>query len=151
MRCDAREHVSWRSPSQMERIKYEKPSKVNFVSVMLLLGALAALYAAIQYGPPYYRRWRAANVLSEITNKIYPKRFMSGPLETEVYDQLRKETVERLQQLGIANAAGSKIEFSKNQREITGSLDYSEQVKHWFVNKTSVLSFHLVETIPINN
>jgi hypothetical protein len=138
-RAARRENIEAGGP--MERIKYQKPSRINLVSVLLLLCLLAAGYALYQFGPPYYRRWKATTVLSETVNKIYPKRGATGQTESELYDGLRKEVEQKLRDLGIPSEL--KIEFRKDKVEIAGTLEYTETVNHWFVNKSTVLRFYL--------
>jgi len=124
---------------------YEKPSKLNAVSFLLILLAIAGAYGAIQFGPLYYHRWKAAGVLSESVNAIYPKRNAQGEFETQLYDELRKSTEAKLREIGIT--VPLTITFSKNPQTITGTIEYTDVVKHWFVNKTSSVSFRITESI----
>ena len=129
----------------MERISYKKPSRINAVSVLLTLALVGGAYSLIVFGPPYYRRWKAAGVLSESVNKIYQRRMLTGSAELEFYDGLKKETEEKLRALGIKS--DFQIEFRKDQKELSGTLEYLETVQHWFVGKTSTLRFRVDESV----
>ena len=43
---------------------YKRPSKINVVSVLVILVLLAGLYSLIQFGPPYWRKWKVKEILS---------------------------------------------------------------------------------------
>ncbi len=123
----------------MERVRYEKPSRINAVSILLFLALLAGAYALILFGPPYYRRYKASGILSESVNKIYPRRMATGTQEMELFSELTKETEQKLRDLGIKSEF--KIQFRKDRSEIGGTLEYIETVQHWFVGKTTTLRF----------
>ncbi len=124
--------------------KFDKPSRVNIVSIFFLLVLAAGAYAVIQFGPPYYRRWKAAGVLSEIANKYYANRLKGGPSSTETENQLRPELMAKLGEVGI-DGTTVQATFRKSMTEVSVQITYREMVKHWFVGKTTTLDFTLME------
>lgn len=128
----------------MERVSYKKPSRFNAVSVLLVLALLAGVYSIIQFGPPYYRRWKAAGILAENVSKIYSKRRSTGEQETQFFEDLRKDTEQKLRDLGITSEF--QIQFRKDSAVLSGTLEYIETVQHWFVGKTTTLRFYITET-----
>ncbi len=128
----------------MQSQRYKKPSKVNIVSIVLILGLLAGAYYVIQWGPHYYRKWKAQGVISELTNKLYSKRFVGGDAESQLFADLKREAETRLAELGIREA-NLQVTMSKTQHEANVSATYMQTIKHWFVDKTTVLTFTLTE------
>jgi hypothetical protein len=121
--------------------KYDKPSRLNLVSVVFFLLLAGAAYGAIQFGPPYYRRWKAAGVLSESVSKYYADRLKPGD---EGQIRVRTELLAKLKEVGIADPA-VQTSFRKAQTAVSIDVTYHEVVKHWFVDKTTTLEFILSE------
>lgn len=120
--------------------KYKKPRKLNPVSFLLLLLVLAAGYAGFQFGPAYYRKWRAKGILSDSANRAYPKRFKEGWERDDAVEVIRKSTVKQLQDLGI-NDPELQVKIEFRAKEISATATYKVVVKHPLVNKITTLYF----------
>jgi hypothetical protein len=129
-------------------VSYKKPSKINAVSLLFLLIVAGLIYAGVQFGPPYYRNWKARGILAESVNKYYAKRLLNGATEAEFLDQLRKEVESQMRSLGIVDEK-LRVFFDKNAKEVGGGAEYEVRVEHPLVKKTTVLYFrpYISETI----
>jgi hypothetical protein len=124
--------------------KYDKPSRFNLVSFIFFLVVAGLVYGAIQFGPPYYRRWKAAAVISEMVNRFYADRLKGGDASTEVQNHIRTELLSKFKEVGIDDPA-VQTTFRKSATAVSIDATYHEVVKHWFVNKTTTLEFTVSE------
>lgn len=133
---------------RMQHQRYDRPSRFNFVTLLLLLLAAAAIYSVIQFGPPYWRKWRAAEVISEAANAVYPRRFVTGPGEQDMLQSVQKEAVRKLRAIGIEDPS-LLVRVTKDRERIVAGCQYRERVKHPLVGKSTVLRFESYYTVPI--
>jgi hypothetical protein len=116
---------------------YKQPSKINAVSVFLLLMLAAAVYAIIQYGPPYWRTYKVKEILDQAATKCRGNRKPND----EKLDQLEQDSEKRIiDEAGIEDT-NVRVRISVGPKEVTVSATYVEQVRHWFVSKVSTLNF----------
>jgi hypothetical protein len=120
--------------------QYDKPRRINIVSGIFLLAAAAGLYSAVQFGPCYYRKWRANGVLSEAANRVYPKRRVSADAAVEFTDKVRSEATAQLREIGISDP-GLRLTIDRSAAHVGVTAEYVEIVKHPFVGKITTLSF----------
>ena len=120
--------------------QYKKPRRINAVSVIIFLVLAAAAYAAVQFGPPHYRKWKASGILSEAANKVYPKRMVAPDAVADFVEKIRTETAAQLRELGIADP-GLRVTINLNPKRISVGVEYVEIIKHPFVGKITTLSF----------
>ena len=127
---------------------YKKPRGLNAVSILLYLGAAAAIYWGVQYGPPHYRKWKAKGILGDSTAAYYAQRRMEGAAEGEFLANLRRRTESKFRELGVTDP-NLRIQFTKSATHVGASAEYQELVKHPLVNKTSVLLFNPTVSMEI--
>jgi hypothetical protein len=126
---------------------YKKPSKLNAVSLIVILGLAALAYCGFKFSPAYYRKWKARGIISETAHKIYPKRAVAE--ETEFFDEVKKQAVAELRNLGIEDPA-LRIDFQRSPQEVTATASYTEVVKHPF-DKSTTLDFRVEERVEKGN
>lgn len=126
-------------------IKYERPGRFNLVTFILLAIALAGAYAAVRFGPVYYRRWKAVAVVSETANKLYAGRQRYGN-DSEGRTRLRQETLEHLREIGIDEST-VQVSLWPTTTSARVEVTYQEVVRHPLVNKATRLVFNLVEDV----
>jgi len=124
--------------------KFDKPSRLNLVSFIVFLALAAGVYSAIQFGPAYYRRWKAAGVVSEMVSKFFGERLKGGEGSTEVENRLRPELLTRLKEVGIDDTT-VQATFRKSITAVSIEVAYREVIRHPFVNKTTTLEFTISE------
>jgi hypothetical protein len=128
---------------------YKKPRKLNFVSFLLFLVALALIYLAVQFGPPYWRKWQVKGVLAESANAIYPKRFLAGDTAYGFMSKVQQDTIKRLRnECGIEDK-GLTVSVHKDRVNITVGADYRERINHPFVGQSTVLHFRPYSQLAI--
>jgi len=130
-----------------QHLNYTKPRKFNFVSFLFILIAAALVYGVIQYGPPYYRKWKAGTVVTEAANKVFPKRHGDG--DVEFFDLTKKEVESQLRELGVQDP-GLRIFIEHNANEVTVRAEYIERIKHPFISKISEISFSPFANVKAN-
>lgn len=120
--------------------RIERPSRINAVSVIFFLVLSAGLYSAVQFGPPYYRKWKSAGVLSETANKVYSRRAATGDGAEEFIEKVRAEMTAQLREIGISDP-GLRLTIDRSAAHVGVTAEYVEIVKHPFVGKITTLSF----------
>ncbi len=120
--------------------RYKKPRKLNFVSFLLAVAALAAGYSGFQFGPHYYHKWKAKGILSDAANRAYPKRMKEGWELHEFLTALQTKTEKRLKDVGIEDPK-LDVKITMGQKDIVAKASYVVIVKHPFVDKKTTLYF----------
>lgn len=116
---------------------YKQPSKLNVVSIFLLLLLATVVYVAIQYGPPYWRTYKVKEILDQVATKCRGNRV---PTDDKL-DKLEQDAEARiLDEAGVADN-NVRVQINIGGQEVTVSATYTEQVKHWLVKKVSTLHF----------
>jgi hypothetical protein len=128
--------------------RYDQPRGFNVVSALFLLAGMAAIYGAVQWGPPHYRRWKAQGVVSETVNKMYPKRSLTGEAESAFQEELRQEIEGRLHELGIKDTP-IQTSFTRTEGEIVGTVTYTEHIRHPLVNRVTEVRFVLTDSVSL--
>jgi hypothetical protein len=130
------------------RQRYSQPRKINFVSILVWLFLGALVYSGVQFGPPYYRSFKAKEVLSEAAASIYPKRMLTGSDEIELLAQVEQRAASKMKEIGVLDP-GLRVIARKTSSEITVEAHYGELVKHPFITRTTRLGFDPSVTLPI--
>ncbi len=117
--------------------RYKQPSKINAVSVFLLLLAAAIAYLLIQYGPPYWRTYKVKEILDQMATRCRGNRVPKD----DALDKMEQEAEQRiLDEAGIKDN-NVRVVINIGAQEVTVTANYTEEVKHWLVKKVSTLHF----------
>lgn len=116
---------------------YKKPSKFNFVTLTIVLVLLAVAYVAVQFIPPYWRKYRVKEILANAAAKVYPRR--RNPSD-ELLERVRDKTIRQMREVGIDDD-GLEVEFQIYPSQVTVVATYRELINHPLVNKTTTLNF----------
>lgn len=111
--------------------KYKQPRRLNPVSFMLMLVALAVIYCGVQFGPPYWRKFRVKGVIKDAASRaiLHPN-----------LEQLQQQTAERIRAAGV-EADAIRVTFKKGGGRVLATAEYVETINHPFVHKITRLSF----------
>ena len=121
---------------------YKRPRRFNLVSFLLIVVGIAAIYSLIQFGPPYWRKWKVKETLSTSAARLYPKhRMVVAGTANEFVEKVRKDTAEALRKDGVEDS-GMRVNISVTAAEIVVSADYREHIRHPLVGKSTTLQFH---------
>jgi hypothetical protein len=121
---------------------YKKPRRFNLVSFLLIVAAIAAIYCVFQFGPPYWRKWKVKEVLSNNASRLYPKRLLVvAGTANELVEEIRKRTADDLRSAGVEDP-GLRVNITVANGQIVVSADYRERIRHPFVGKSTTLRFH---------
>lgn len=128
---------------------YKKPRKLNFVSILVILVLFSIVYSVIQFGPPYWRKWKSKEILSECTSKIYVKRFVPTDTLSPFLEKVQQEAMKKLRSIGIEDP-GLKVNLHKDDEEIMAEAEYVERIKHPLIGKYTNLRFRPFNVVEID-
>jgi len=131
------------------RVSYAKPSRLNSVTVTLLLLAVAGGYWMWRFFPAYFDAWSVDHLLKEASSTMYRLNRLKEPMRTNemkaTLDKLRADIIKK------GNVTDPDLDV---QLEIDGNLaavsaNYSLTVVLAPSNKKVVLNFHRKETANV--
>lgn len=126
----------------MAGTSYKRPSKINVVSILITLILLSGLYALIQFGPPYWRKWKVKEVLSSSASQAFKLR--RQPSE-EVLSKIKEDTAQKIRAAGVDDPS-VRVIIDVNEQQATVRAEYREQINHPLVKKTTTLTFRPYST-----
>jgi hypothetical protein len=116
---------------------YKRPSKINAVSVLVAVVLLAGLYSLIQFGPPYWRKWKVKEILSSSASQAFKRR--RHPDE-EILQKIKDDTVREIHAAGVDDPS-VRVTIDINEQQATVAAEYHERINHPLVKKTTMLTF----------
>lgn len=114
--------------SSSRQYNYKKPSSFNFVSLFLLLAAIAGGYAAWKFGPVYWGRFKAEEILHEGAAEASSIRRMNEAAQIQIEEKVIAGVTERLEARGIGADNDLRVYFEGNYATL--NADYVVVVKH---------------------
>lgn len=117
--------------------RYKQPSKLNAVSVILLLALLSALYVGIKFGPPYYRKYQVKEILDDVASKCRAK---NRQVSSEVLEQLERGAEKKILAAGVEDG-GVRVRVTVTEADVTVQATYREVVRHWLISRTTTMNF----------
>jgi hypothetical protein len=120
---------------------YKQPRKINWVSFLFILVGIGLIYGLVQFGPPYYRKWKVKGVLAESANKLFPRRRqVKTGIAEEFLEKVKQDTRKAIREIGVEDPS-IKVNVTVEDKEVSVSVDYTERINHPFVTKDTVLHF----------
>jgi hypothetical protein len=113
--------------SSSRQYNYKKPSSFNFVSLVMLLLALAGAYAAWKFGPVYWNRFKAEEILREGAAEASSIRRMNDAAKIQIEEKVINGVIERLDARGIGAENDVHVYFDDDLRNL--NVDYVVTVK----------------------
>lgn len=104
--------------------QYKQPSRINVVSVLLLVLAVGVVYAAAKFIPPYWRDRKVGELLGMAVNRFYRERNTPG-----VEESLRSELDAQIRALGVDDP-DLRVAVERTADELRISASYTVVVSH---------------------
>jgi hypothetical protein len=114
--------------SSSRQFNYKKPSSFNFVSLFLVLLVIAGAYAGWKFGPVYWNRFKAEEILQEGAAEASGIRRMNEAAQLQIADKVIAGVLERLEARGIGAENDVHVHFEDNLGTL--NVDYVVVVKH---------------------
>ncbi len=141
-------------PQKLERnqgYSYKAPRRVNWVSLIIIVGVVIAAYAAWAYGRVYWKAQKVDEIVHDEGNAASDITMLGPNDQRKMGDKVLADTVERIVALGIntklpPEGNGLQVYFDQGYRTIHAK--YTVTIKHPLIGKTSVLHFDRVGKIP---
>ena len=114
--------------SSSRQYNYKKPSGFNFVTLLLLLLALAGAYWGWKFGPVYWNRFKAEEILHEGSAEASGIRRMNEASQLQIEQKVVASVTERLEARGIGAENQLTVYFEGHYATL--NADYVVTVKH---------------------
>lgn len=131
--------------------EYNKPRRINVVSIFLLLLVLAAGYAAYKFIPVYWQGRKIDEALDEI--KLPAARFyrLNDEVRRTEADQIIANSLAKLHEMGIEDTPEQPVQVWFSPDYKTLNARYQVIVVHPAVLKPTVMTMERVREIPDGN
>ena len=105
------------------------------------------VYFLVQFGPPYYRKWKVKGMLSESANRLFNKRqlIVRGDAQ-DLVEKVKKETLAAIIRIGVKDPS-IKVGVQAAPSHVTVTADYTVRIEHPLVNKVTTLRFRPTNTV----
>lgn len=103
---------------------YKQPSRINPVSLLLLLAAGAVAYAGVKFAPPFWRDREIKGKIEEAVNRMWRDRNVPG-VEGMLHDQVTAQ----IRELGIDDP-GLLVSVEKTAERMRISASYTVVISH---------------------
>jgi|GEM_PF-3748509 hypothetical protein len=123
--------------------KIEKPSRINAVSVTVVLIILGLAYTGVQFGPGYLRKWEARSSLDGFLMEYYRKRHVDDKHLDKFLEDLSERAEDKLYQIGIDDQ-DLIVDFDRQGDTLIATTSYEEVVRHPLINKVTRIRYNIV-------
>ncbi len=123
--------------------KINKPSRINAVSVTVVLIILAIGYSLVQFGPAYLRKWEVRSSLDGFLMEYYQKRHVDDQHLGKFLDDLTERAEDKLYAIGIDDKELT-VDFDRQGPTLMATTSYEEVIRHPLINKVTRLRYHIV-------
>ncbi|MFH1131663.1 MAG: hypothetical protein V1754_10025 [Pseudomonadota bacterium] len=120
----------------------KKPPRLNFVSVTIFLAIAGMVYVAVQFGPPYFRRWEVQSALDSSLNVCFRKRAVDDDDLENFFPIIAEKTTRELRKIGVKDPA-LVVQFDRRERMFIGEAEYEEVIEHPYIKKVTILKFQI--------
>ena len=132
--------------SSSRQYNYKKPSSFNFVTLLFLLVLAAAGYWAVKFGPVYWNRFKAEEILREGAAEASGLRRMNEAAQLQIEEKVVAGVYDRLQSRGIGAEQDARVYFTENLGSL--ELTYVVTVKHPGGKRTVIHVHRSAEVSP---
>ena len=128
---------------------YGQPRRLNAVTFVMILMALAAGYWVWRFFPVYFDGWSVDHLLKEAASKTYRLNRLNEPERTKELTALVNKTKADIAKQGNVTDPDLLVNLDIEGNNVAVSADYKVIVTHPYINKTTTLHFHKSETADI--
>lgn len=127
-------------------VTYGQPRRLNAVTVFMLLCAAAAGYWMWRFFPAYFDGWTVDHILHESASACYRLAHLNDAIRAQELKKLVDKTRADIVQQASVTDPDLTVNLDLDGDLASISADYSVVVTHPFIDKTTTLHFHKVET-----
>jgi hypothetical protein len=117
------------------------PRRLNWVTLLLILGVAAGGYWLWKFLPVYYTAWQVDTALSDGTAQAYRiAKLPAGPRST-AKAEIERSVAAKVVALGVTDPKMAvRIDFTEH--DAVAECDYKVEVRHAIVDETKVMEMH---------
>lgn len=128
---------------------YGQPRRLNAVTVFMLLCVAAGAYWMWRFFPVYFDGWTVDHELHEAASACYKLSHLNDSEKSKQLKALVDKTRADIVQQAHVTDPDLAVNLDIDGDTATLSADYSVVVTHPFIDKTTTLHFHKVDTADI--
>lgn len=125
---------------------YAQPRRLNAVSAVLILIALAGAYWFWRFFPAYFDAWNVDHILRESVSMTYRLMKLREPERSKQLKELVDKARADIQKQGNVSDPDLIVGLNLDGDKATMSAEYHVIVTHPYVSRTTTLHFKRAET-----
>lgn len=131
------------------RISYGQPRKLNAVTALMILIALAGAYWFWRFFPAYFDGWNVDHILRESVTATYRLMHLGEPARTKALKELVNKAREDIQKQANVTDPNLLVDLNLDGDNATMSADYRVVITHPYLTQTTTLHFVKAEKTNI--
>jgi len=128
---------------------YGQPRRLNSVTVVMLLLALAAGYWVWRFFPAYFDGFTVDHLLKEAASKTYRTSRLQEPARTKQLTELVDKTKADIRKQANVTDPDLSVSLDIEGEKAVVSADYNVTITHILTDRTTTLHFHKSESADI--
>lgn len=128
---------------------YGQPRRLNSVTVVMLLVALAAGYWVWRFFPAYFDGFTVDHLLKEAASKTYRTSRLQEPARTKQLTELVDKTKADIRKQANVTDPDLSVSLDIEGEKAVVSADYNVTITHILTDRTTTLHFHKSESADI--
>jgi hypothetical protein len=130
-------------------VDYKQPRRLNSVTIVLLIGMVAAGYWFWRFFPAYFDAWTVDHILKEAASKVYRANRMREPERTQELNGLLDKARSEMQHKASVNDPELLVNLDFDGNNATLTADYRVVITHPVISRTTLLHFVRRQTADI--
>ncbi|MGZ3441900.1 MAG: hypothetical protein ACXVDD_20410 [Polyangia bacterium] len=130
-------------------VTYGQPRRLNTVTVIMILMGLAAGYWVWRFFPAYFDAWTVDHLLKEAASTTYRLNRLNEPERTKQLKALVDKTRSDIMKQGNVTDPELQVNLDIDGNTVAVSADYSVEITHPMITRTTALHFHRSENADI--
>ncbi len=136
-------------------VDYKQPRRLNSVTIVLLMGVLAAGYWFWRFFPAYFDAWTVDHILKEAASKVYRANLLREPERTQELQKILDKVRADVAQHGPSAincddpTSGWLLNLDFEGTKATLTAEYCVVITHPVISRTTMLHFTRRETADI--
>lgn len=130
-------------------MQYGQPRRLNAVTIVMILLAMGGGYWMWRFFPAYFDAWTVDHILLEAASATYKLSHITEPARSQKLKELLDKSRSDIIKQGNVTDPDLLVNLELEGETAVVSADYNVTITHPYIDKTTTLRFHRVESADI--